>query len=73
MIFAGTFRANHWQNTWSGFGFQDLYTPHQREHVLPNGCFELIIDLRDEPHRKAKDGRADGSGREFLHSVNDGA
>ncbi len=51
MIFAGTFRANHWQNTWSGFGFQDLYTPHQREHVMPDGCFELIIDLRDEPHR----------------------
>src|SRR4028118_1891996 len=29
----------------------DLYPPHQREHVLPDGTFELIIDLRDEPHR----------------------
>lgn len=29
--------------------FEDLYPPHRREHVLPDGTFELIIDLRDEP------------------------
>ncbi len=31
--------------------FQDLYPPHRREHVLPEGTFELVIDLRDEPRR----------------------
>ena len=31
--------------------FEDLYPPHRREHVLPDGSFELIIDLRDEPRR----------------------
>lgn len=29
--------------------FEDLYPSHRREHVLPDGTFELIIDLRDEP------------------------
>ncbi len=28
--------------------FEDLYPLHRREHVLPDGTFELIIDLRDE-------------------------
>ena len=31
--------------------YADLYPPHRREHVLPDGTFELIIDLRDEPRR----------------------
>ena len=31
--------------------YQDLYPPHRRERVLPDGTFELIIDLRDEPRR----------------------
>jgi len=31
--------------------FEDLYPPHRREHVLPDGTFELIIDLREEPRR----------------------
>ena len=31
--------------------YQDLYPAHRREHVLPDGTFELIIDLRDEPRR----------------------
>lgn len=31
--------------------FKDLYPPHRREHVLPEGTLELVIDLRDEPRR----------------------
>lgn len=31
--------------------YADLYPPHRREHVLPDGTFELIINLRDEPRR----------------------
>jgi AraC-like DNA-binding protein len=31
--------------------FQDITPAHRREHVLPDGTFELIIDLRDEPRR----------------------
>ena len=42
--------------------YQDLYPAHRREHVLPDGTFELIIDLRDEPRRTFD--RA--SGRETL-------
>ena len=29
--------------------YQDLFPTHRREHVLPDGTFELIIDLRDAP------------------------
>ena len=28
--------------------YQDLFPSHRREHVLPDGTFELIINLRDE-------------------------
>lgn len=31
--------------------FADLEVVHSREHVLPNGAFELVIDLREDPHR----------------------
>ena len=31
--------------------FADFFPPHRREHVLPDGTFELVIDLRDEPRR----------------------
>ena len=31
--------------------YQDLFPAHRREHVLPDGTFELIIDLREEPRR----------------------
>lgn len=31
--------------------FEGLDPAHRREHVLPDGTFELIIDLRDEPRR----------------------
>lgn len=29
--------------------YDDLFPPHRRERVLPDGTFELIINLRDEP------------------------
>ncbi len=32
--------------------FENVPTPHSREHVLPDGTFELVIDLRDEPRRQ---------------------
>jgi AraC-like DNA-binding protein len=28
--------------------YEDLFPSHQREHVLPDGTFELIINLRDD-------------------------
>lgn len=31
--------------------YEDLFPAHRREHVLPDGTFELIIDLRAEPRR----------------------
>jgi AraC-like DNA-binding protein len=31
--------------------YDDCYPPHRREHVLPDGTFELVIDLRDEPRK----------------------
>ena len=31
--------------------YEDLFPTHRREHVLPDGTFELIIDLRDQPRR----------------------
>ena len=31
--------------------FDGLDPSHRREHVLPDGTFELIIDLREEPRR----------------------
>ena len=31
--------------------YGDLFPAHRREHVLPDGTFELIIDLRTEPRR----------------------
>src|SRR5438552_13418501 len=29
--------------------YDDYYPAHRREHVLPDGTFELIIDLRETP------------------------
>jgi AraC-like DNA-binding protein len=29
--------------------YENCYPPHRREHVLPDGTFELIIDLREQP------------------------
>lgn len=43
--------------------YADLYPAHGREHVLPDGTFELIIDLRDEPRRLFDRG---GNNRETL-------
>ena len=43
--------------------YADLYPLHRREHVLPDGTFELIIDLRDEPRRLFDRG---GDNRETL-------
>jgi AraC-like DNA-binding protein len=43
--------------------YADLYPPHRREHVLPDGTFELIVDLRDEPRRLFDRG---GDNRETL-------
>ena len=43
--------------------YEDLYPSHRREHVLPDGTFELIIDLRDEPRRLFDRG---GNNRETL-------
>ena len=43
--------------------YADLYPLHRREHVLPDGTFELIIDLRDEPRRLFDRG---GNNRETL-------
>jgi AraC-like DNA-binding protein len=40
--------------------YQDHYPTHQREHVLTEGTFELVIDLRDQT-RKLFDG-ADSNG-----------
>jgi AraC-like DNA-binding protein len=31
--------------------YADLKAPHSREHVLPNGCFELIINLEGGPRK----------------------
>jgi len=31
--------------------YEDLYPNHSREHVLPDGTFELIIDLRETPRK----------------------
>jgi len=31
--------------------FEAKEPPHRREHVLPDGTFELVVDLRDEPRR----------------------
>lgn len=31
--------------------FEDLHPLHRREHVLPDGTFELIINLREEPRK----------------------
>jgi AraC-like DNA-binding protein len=31
--------------------YDDFYPLHRREHVLPDGTFELIIELRDQPRR----------------------
>jgi len=39
--------------------YDDYYPTHRREHVLPDGTFELIIDLRETP-RKLFD-REDGN------------
>jgi len=39
--------------------YDDHYPTHRRKHVLPDGTFELIIDLRETP-RKLFD-REDGS------------
>lgn len=43
--------------------YADLFPPHRREHVLPDGTFQLIIDLRDEPRRLFDRG---GDNRETL-------
>ena len=40
--------ATHVDRFWF---YQDLYPAHRREHVLPDGTFELIINLRDETRR----------------------
>ena len=31
--------------------YEDCYPSHRREHVLPDGTFELVIDLREEPRK----------------------
>jgi len=40
--------------------FEDMYPPHRREHVLPDGTFELVIDLREEPRRMFDRGGSNG-------------
>ena len=51
--------------------YQDLYPAHRREHVLPDGSFELIIDLRDEPRRTFD--RASGSATIYRNAWISGA
>jgi AraC-like DNA-binding protein len=31
--------------------YEGFYPLHRREHVLPDGTFELVIDLRDQPRK----------------------
>ncbi len=38
--------------------FEDM--SHRREHVLPDGTFELVIDLREEPRRMFDRGGSNG-------------
>ena len=38
--------------------YEDLAVPHRRERVLPDGTFQLIINLRDEPRRLFERGGA---------------
>ncbi len=40
--------------------FEDMYPPHRREHMLPDGTFELVIDLREEPRRMFDRGGSNG-------------
>lgn len=52
--------------------YEDLFPAHRREHVLPDGRFELIIDLRDEP-RRLFDREKEGSATIFRHGWLSGA
>jgi hypothetical protein len=38
--------------------YVDFFPDHDREHVLPDGTFELIINLQDTPRRLFKHGDA---------------
>ena len=31
--------------------YEGLFPDHRREHVLPDGTFELVIDLRETPRK----------------------
>jgi len=55
--------------------YEDFNPTHRREHVLPDGTFELVIDLREEPRRlfdRERDGRFTSMRRGWLSGPHSG-